>query len=229
MSNIAICVNDTKIPSAIKSRKPGSVWIRPSSGKIYSVNEYGQLYVTALGSYLITIQGEKPWLNEILNGLRESFDYQGIPASSMSALFQKCKENAIGILNWNSPDPQAYTVAGGVNVLHFMSDFFKAAALYYDPALTEIATPLNPQRDFFAGSAFEAEQPQLFVYGGAFFGKYRAKIALIMLALADAIQLDADLGNYPTNFVTTGNMPEDRSALASFTGSIFDYISSAIS
>lgn len=229
MSNIAICVNDTTIPSTIKRRKPGSVWIRPSSGKIYSVNEYGQLYVTALGSSLVTIQGEKPWFNEALNGLKEQFNYQGIPTNSMYVLFQKCKENAINMLRWNSPDPQAYKVAGGVNVLHFIAELFNTTALYYDPTLKDIATPLDAKRDLWGLYDFELEQPQLFTYGGVFFGKYRAKIAPIMLALADAIKLDAGLENYPTNLITTGNMPEDRNALSAFVASIFDEIGNAIS
>jgi hypothetical protein len=228
MSNIKICVNEL-MPLGIKHRKSGSVWVRPSSGKIYSVNEYGQLYVTTLGSSLVSIQGERPWFNEVLNGLKENFNYQGIPTSSMHALFQKCKENAIGMLNWNSPDPQAYKVAGGVNVLHFIADVLNATALYYDPTLKDIATPLNPKRDLWAINDFELEQLQLFTYGGIFFGKYRAKIASVMLALADAIKLDADLGNFPTNLITTGTMPEDRNAISAFVGSIFDYISSAIS
>jgi hypothetical protein len=227
MSNLKICVSDT-MPSSIRNRKPKSVWVRPQSGKIYSVNEYGCLYVSSLGSSLVNTEGVNAWFQETLNGLKEALDSQGIPASSMAALFQKCKEDAASMLTWNTANPDVYKVPKGTNVLQFVVDFLKTTALYYDPKLTGIATPLKANRDLFGVSQFELERPDLFAYGGVFFGKYRARLALIFLTLADSIQTDLDSRNY-TDVVITGNTQAERSASAAYAGNIFDIIASTIS
>ena len=228
MSNIKICVSDT-MPAAIKNRKQGNVWIRPTSGKIYSVNEYRQLYVSSnVNNSLVTTEGELAWFHEALNGLKENFNSQGIPTATMAVLFQKVKDDIMGMLSWNTPNPQVYKVPQGVNVLHFIADCLKTTALYYDPPLKNIATPLNAHRDLIAVQEFELEQPQVFTYGGIFFGKYRSRIAPIMLAIADALDADADLGNYLGSPITA-EMPGDRSALIQYAAGIVDYISSTIS
>jgi hypothetical protein len=227
MSNTKICVNEM-MPLGIKHRKSGSVWVRPSSGKMYSVNEYDQLYVTTLGSALVNLQGNLPWFNEALSDLRECLNSQGIPTNSMAVSFQKCKEATIAMLNSNAQIPQEHKVPKGVNVLHLISNVLKAVALKNDPSLKEVVTPLMAEIATVIMDSFESEQPQLFIYGGAFFGKYRVRIAPIMLAIANGIQTDADLGNFSGEIVT-GDLSEDRSALVSYVAGVFDTIVSNIS